>query len=232
MTRGDQGRRWRLVIDTSTRQSTVAIGDGAVLVTQSLRASAHRHGALMLEQLDEVLDLAGADRHAIESIGVGTGPGSFTGLRVGLATAKTLAYALGRPIVGIRSADAIARAVAAAGDGDPTRFAVILPAGSRDHYLVRPGAEPELLAPGADLAAAAGEFAIAVDLPGSDLGPDAAERGATGLRGLARAMLEILDQRLAAGAVDDVSGLVPAYVALPRGITTAAEGMQWSPDLR
>lgn len=230
------GRHWRLVIDTATRQSTVALGDGRVPVAQSTRTSEHRHGSMLLEQIHEVLDEAGAQRRDIEAIGVGTGPGSFTGLRVGLATAKTLAYALGSPIVGIPTADAIARAVAEA-DGriDPAAFAVVLPAGARDHYLAVPGEGPLLIPPGVDLAAAVtqGERQpIAVDLPGSGLGVDAAERGAQGLRGLGSAMLAILDERLAAGTTDDVAALVPAYVALPRGISPAVEGMAWSPDLR
>jgi tRNA threonylcarbamoyl adenosine modification protein YeaZ len=240
VSRSADGREWRLVIDTATRQSTVALGDGRVPVAQSTRLSEHRHGAMLLEQIQEVLDEAGARRNDIAAIGVGTGPGSFTGLRVGLATAKTLAYALGTPIVGIPTAGAIARAVAEtapphAGEGEADAFVVILPAGARDHYLAIPGIEPQLVPPGVDLAAAAqgtGRLPVAVDMPGSDLGADAAERGSEGLRGLGTAMLAMLDERLATGTPDDVAALVPAYVALPRGISAAVEGMAWSPDLR
>jgi tRNA threonylcarbamoyl adenosine modification protein YeaZ len=235
MSAGAAQRDWRLVIDTATRQSTVALSDGRISVAQSTRLSEHRHGALLLEQIQEVLDEAGAQRADIRAIGVGTGPGSFTGLRVGLATAKTLAYALSVPIVGIATSDALARAVADAEDGDPGTYAVILPAGARDHYLAVPGAEPRLVPPGMDLGIAVHDAArepIAVDLPGSGLGVEAAERGVQGLRGLGAAMLAILDERLAADAIDDVAVLVPAYVALPRGISAAVEGMAWSPDLR
>src|SRR4029077_14054266 len=59
------------------------------------------------------------------------GPGGFTGLRVGLATAKTLAHGLGRPIVGIGTAVALAAA-----SSDTGALTVVLPAGPRDRYLV------------------------------------------------------------------------------------------------
>jgi tRNA threonylcarbamoyladenosine biosynthesis protein TsaB len=227
-----------LVIDTATRQSTVALGDGRVLLAQSLRTSEHRHGSLLLDQIAELFDRAGVERRAIAAIGVGTGPGSFTGLRVGLATAKTLAYALGVPIVGISTGAALARAVAQAdgGGGDPERFAVILPAGARDHYLALPGEEPRLLGPGTDLgSAAAGRLPVAVDLPDAEaagLGADAVARGVQGLQDLGLAMLALLDERLAAGPPDDLGALVPAYVALPRGISRAVEEMAWLPDPR
>jgi tRNA threonylcarbamoyl adenosine modification protein YeaZ len=222
-----------LVIDTATRQSTVALGDGRVTLAQSTHVSEHRHGALLLEQIAEVLERGGVARGAIAAIGVGTGPGSFTGLRVGLATAKTMAYVLGVPICGVPTGLAIARAVSNATGTDVVRLAVILPAGARDHYLALLGEEPRLLAPGTDLATIGVDLdAVAVDLPGSDLGIDAAERGALGLRGLGAAMLELLDERLASGAPDDAAALVPGYVALPRGVSQAVGGTAWLPDLR
>jgi tRNA threonylcarbamoyladenosine biosynthesis protein TsaB len=233
--------RWRLVLDTATRQSTIAIGDGRRCVAESRRTSEHRHGALVLEQIDEVLQRAGIDRTGISAIGVGTGPGSFTGLRVGLATAKTLAYGLGCPIVGIATADALRGAVEARGHAGARGFSVVLPAGARDHYLAPAGGAPTLLPPAGSLAAALGGIpAIAVDLPetGPDLdgaaglGPDAAARGRAAIEGLAAALLALADERLTSGESDDVGALVPAYVALPRGIRPVAEAMAWSPDLR
>src|SRR3954469_7584431 len=98
----------RLVIDTATRQSTVAIGEGRQLLAESSHESRHHHGAVLLEQIDEVLVAAGVSRSDLAAIGVGIGPGSFTGLRVGLATAKTLAYLQDVPICGLNSGDALA----------------------------------------------------------------------------------------------------------------------------
>lgn len=224
---------YRVVIDTATRQSTVALGSGRTMLAESIRVSEHRHGALLLEQIADVLKRAGVTRRDIAAIGVGTGPGSFTGLRVGLATAKTLAYALAVPIFGIPTGRAIARAVADA-DGTPAaRLAVILPAGARDHYVALPDDAPRLLAPGTDLAAIGADLvAVAVDLAGEGLGPEAAGRGVVGLRGLGQATLALLDERIASGTADDVAELVPVYVALPRGIGPGVGGMAWSPDLR
>lgn len=223
----------RLVIETATRQSTVALGTGRVTLAESIRSSEHRHGALLLEQIAEVLERGGLAGRDITAIGVGTGPGSFTGLRVGLATAKTLAYALRVPIFGIPTGRAIARAVADAEGTPESRLAVILPAGARDHYLALPGEEPRLMAPGTDLAAiGADRVAVAVDLASADLGPEAAARGVVGLHGLGAAMLALLDERVSSGAADDAAALVPVYVALPRGIAAAVGGMAWSPDLR
>ncbi len=230
MTAGEAASRWRLVIDTATRQSTVALGDGPRLVAESRRASEHRHGAVVLEQIEEVLAGAGIAAVEIGAIGVGTGPGSFTGLRVGLATAKTLAWGLGCPLVGILTAELLRRAVQ--GSEGNANLTVVLPAGARDHYIAAPGADPVLRPPGGDLGSELGGEAVSVDLPADLLGADAAARGERALAGLAAAMLAILDERLAAGGADDVSGLVPAYVALPRGIGPTEEGMTWSPDLR
>ena len=138
MTATDAAPRWRLVIDTATRQSTVALGDGPRLVAESRRASEHRHGALVLEQIEEVLARGGIAAVEIGAIGVGTGPGSFTGLRVGLATAKTLAYGDwdARSSGSSRPSRCGARSRRPRGGASLT---VVMPAGARDHYLAAGG---------------------------------------------------------------------------------------------
>ena len=216
----------------------------------SLRLVQHRHGAFLLEQIEEVLAAAGVTLADVAVLAVGTGPGSFTGLRVGLATAKTLAYAGRRRLVGIPSSDALRRAALAA--GAPADAAIVLPAGARDQYLARAGEEPMLVPPG-DLARALGGAApVAVDLDAALLGPQAASLGEAAVRGLPAALLALAWERLArehpaterpvaaagdaahghrAGA-DDAADLVPVYVALPRGAPRTAEELAWSPDLR
>ena len=81
-----------LAIDTSTRVSLV-VGGAEQPVAVSRRDVQYRHGSHLLEQIDEVLAQAGVGLDDVTALAVGTGPGSFTGLRVGLATVKTIAYA-------------------------------------------------------------------------------------------------------------------------------------------
>jgi len=218
-----------LAVDTSTRASIVVLGEDVPLWT-SRRDAGHRHGSHLLEQIDEVLDAGGRTLDDISALAVGTGPGSFTGLRVGLATLKTVAYARELPLVGVMSADALRLAAAAAGAGDDAT--VVLPAGARDHYVARAGEDPVLIAPG-DLAdTLAGVPVLAIDMDAELLGEEAARLGAAAVEGLAAALLHLAGARLAAGETDDVAELTPAYVALPRGVKRAAEDLGWSPDLR
>jgi tRNA A37 threonylcarbamoyladenosine modification protein TsaB len=150
---------------------------------------------------------------------------------VGLATAKTIAYARTLPLVGVMSSDALRRAAVDAGSA-PSDAAVVLPAGARDHYLARVGMDPVLVAPGELEDALSGGPAISIDLRADVLDAEARERGDVALAGLPQALLAIAHERLAAGPPDDVAELVPAYVALPRGVSRAAEELGWSPDLQ
>lgn len=218
-----------LAIDTATRTSVVAIGRPDVLAA-SLREVRHRHGSFLLEQIDEVLGAAGVALDHVSAVAVGTGPGSFTGLRVGLATAKTIARARGLPIVGVRSSDALR--VAAESGGAAPGTAVVLPAGAHDHYLVRPGAPAALVPPGSLTSELDGDPAIAIDLGAEVLGADAARLGEAAVQGLAAALLAVAWSRLDAGDADDLATLVPTYVALPRGVRQGPEDLAWSPDLR
>ncbi len=217
-----------LGVDTATRVSLVVVGRETV-VGVSRRDVQHRHGSHVLEQIDEALREAGASLDEVSALAVGTGPGSFTGLRVGLATLKTLAYARDLPIVGVMSSDAMRRAAAAGGSLDSI---VVLPAGARDHYVARAGEDPVLVAPGGLVEAIANAPVLTVDMDPGVLGEAAAELGRRALEGLPAALLALALGRLSSGSTDDVAGLVPAYVALPRGVSVAAEELGWSPDLR
>ena len=131
---------WRLVIDTATRRTRAWPSAGVASWRPWTSATcADRHGSHLLEQLDEVLDQAGIGMADIEAIGVGTGPGSFTGLRVGLATAKTLASRRHLPLVGLADRRGAARAAAASWAPRAADAVVVLPAGAHDHYLACPG---------------------------------------------------------------------------------------------
>jgi tRNA threonylcarbamoyladenosine biosynthesis protein TsaB len=162
---------------------------------------------------------------------VGTGPGTFTGLRVGLATAKGLAHGLGIPIVGIATSAALLDAAAVAlGLSSTAGLALVVPAGPQDRVLVAAGG-PVRLAAGEEPELAAGTTLVAVDLAGR--APDeACALGDRALAGLGAALLRLGARRLAAGAADDLAGLVPEYVTLPRGIERERGEVTWSHDPR
>jgi len=220
-----------LVLDTATRTPVVALtNDDGTLIGERRWPSHHRHGEELLQQLDELLGQTGRARTEITAVVVGTGPGSFTGLRIGLATAKTIAYALNVPIVGISSTLAMA-AAAARDDGE---VVVTLPAGASDRYVhtikITNGQPAERKAPQLVADSRIGTDDVAVDLDSAS--PTAIQRGESAVAGLAGALGRLGASRLASGGSDDVEQLVPAYVALPRGVAKAAAEMEWSPDLR
>jgi tRNA threonylcarbamoyladenosine biosynthesis protein TsaB len=96
----------------------------------------------ILEDVDTLLSDAGLEREDLEGIAVGTGPGSYTGLRMGLVTARTLAFALDVPVAGVSTLDALAA-------GAPGAIPVL--DARRGEVFTLAGGEPRCLGP-ADLA--------------------------------------------------------------------------------
>ncbi|MGZ6344574.1 MAG: tRNA (adenosine(37)-N6)-threonylcarbamoyltransferase complex dimerization subunit type 1 TsaB [Candidatus Limnocylindrales bacterium] len=231
-----------LVLDTATTRTTLALGsgDGQVLQAGSWPHERRQDFAL-LGHLEELLRAAGLQRLELRSIVVGLGPGGFTGLRVGLATAKTLAYGLRLPLAGVLTPVALLWAAGAAGVSEGAA-AVLQPAGPNGRYLTRLRREggtievaqgPLLLDPAAARDTLGDDTLVAVDLaPGDGVPAAAAALGVQALEGLGAALLALGMRRLAVGLGDDVAALVPAYVTLPRGLPAAAGAGTWSPDLR
>jgi tRNA threonylcarbamoyladenosine biosynthesis protein TsaB len=95
-----------LAIDTSTRQAGVALYDGERgLLAESNWLSANRHTEELLPAVAHMLDRAGVSARDLAAVGVAIGPGSFTGLRVGLAAAKGLTLSHGLKLVGVSTLD-------------------------------------------------------------------------------------------------------------------------------
>ena len=92
-----------LALDTATPVATVALVRGGEVLGER-RSGASR----VLADADQLLRQFGLSPHDLEGIAVGTGPGSFTGLRVGLAGVRGLAFALDIPVAGISTLDALA----------------------------------------------------------------------------------------------------------------------------
>lgn len=109
-----------LALDTATPAVTVALHDGSGVIAASVEVDARRHGELVAPSVRRVLRAAGATAGDLTDVAVGVGPGPFTGLRVGLVTARVLAAVTGARLVGVCTQDVLARAYAdAAGAGAP-----------------------------------------------------------------------------------------------------------------
>lgn len=111
-----------LAMDTATSAITVAVAGGEageqVLASRST-TDARRHTELLAPLLLETLEAADTTADQVTHVAVGTGPGPFTGLRVGLVTARTFAHARGISVHGVCSLDALAAGAAADGhEGD------------------------------------------------------------------------------------------------------------------
>ncbi len=102
-------REWVLGIDISAAEGEVALLDRGGSESRVVPLDPSVRGArALLPALAHLLEMGGADREAIAGVGVALGPGAFTGLRVGLATAKGLALGLERPLYGFSSLEAMA----------------------------------------------------------------------------------------------------------------------------
>jgi tRNA threonylcarbamoyl adenosine modification protein YeaZ len=97
-----------LAIDTSTTAITVALHDGDRVLAEATTLDARAHAEHLAPGLHEVLTTAGASPGDVTDVVVGIGPGPFTGLRVGIVTGHTFAAALGIPVRGLCSLDALA----------------------------------------------------------------------------------------------------------------------------
>ena len=156
-----------LAFDTATDRATSAlVGDGEVLGERVSRA------ATLLEDVDALLRQASAQASEVDALAVGTGPGSFTGTRIGLAVAHGLGLALALPAAGVSTLDALAA-------GAPGAMPVI---DAKRREIFVPG--PRVLAP-AELAPAPGTVCVGdgalrwrdlLEQAGAEVPPDDDER--------------------------------------------------------
>ncbi len=124
-----------LALDTSTSAITVAVRDAHATLAEHTVTDARRHSEHLAPGVSAVLAAAGARPGEVTDVAVGTGPGPFTGLRVGIVTALAFGYARGVPVHGVCSLDALAHAAMKDGGDD---------AGGSDAET-REGAEGDLL---------------------------------------------------------------------------------------
>lgn len=96
-----------LAIETATRAASVAVVGGEKILAEVVRSSPQSFSETLMPQVEEVIAVSGAFGK-IDAVAVSIGPGSFTGLRIGLATAKALAYAWDAKIIGVPTLAAMA----------------------------------------------------------------------------------------------------------------------------
>ncbi len=143
-----------LAIETATAAHSVAlVEDGRLLAELSYEAQGNR-GGMLLPTVDQVLKTAGVAARDLDAVAVSLGPGSFTGLRVGLATAQGLALGAGAMVVGVPTLEALAEGYALA-DGticallDAYRGEVYMALFRRNGYALERVIPDAVLAPGA-----------------------------------------------------------------------------------
>jgi tRNA threonylcarbamoyl adenosine modification protein YeaZ len=138
-----------LAFDTATPHVTVALHDGTSVVATFASEESMRHGEMLAPGIAQVLADVGATAADLTAIAVGVGPGPFTGLRVGLVTARTLSLARGVPVHGVCSLDVMA---AEAMDAGLEEFSVATDARRKEVYVAayaggRRVGGPEVLKP-------------------------------------------------------------------------------------
>ncbi|NLP42656.1 MAG: tRNA (adenosine(37)-N6)-threonylcarbamoyltransferase complex dimerization subunit type 1 TsaB [Veillonellaceae bacterium] len=97
-----------LSLDTATLVSSVALVSEEKLIAELTIQTKKTHSEMLMPHIEKILKLAGVKKTDLTLVAVSIGPGSFTGLRIGLATAKALAYALAIPLVGVSTLEALA----------------------------------------------------------------------------------------------------------------------------
>ena len=113
-----------LAIETATRTGSVAVARGNKILSTRVGDPAISHSTNLLELIESVLNDADAKLSNVDLFAAAVGPGSFTGLRIGLATVKAFAAVTSRPIIGVSTLAAVAHAAGTSGN-----IVSLLPAG-------------------------------------------------------------------------------------------------------
>jgi tRNA threonylcarbamoyladenosine biosynthesis protein TsaB len=204
-----------VAIDAASNDLSLALvaPDGS-LVADEAWTSAQRQSAELLPRLLDLLASDGHELRAVSAVAVGTGPGSFTGLRVAMALAKGICFGLDRPILGLPS-------LAAWLEADPVAVAAVARAGAREAYLLPRDSASPVIVPADELA---------TRLAGARVVAPGELAAALGLEDVARphaapAMARSAAARLAAGEPgDDLATLEPIYLRAPRGVAVEGKG--------
>jgi tRNA threonylcarbamoyl adenosine modification protein YeaZ len=124
-----------LAFDTATPAVTVALHDGQRVLAEAVTVDARRHGELLAPSIAKVIADAGAQPGDLTAIVTGVGPGPYTGLRVGVVTARVFGRTLRLPVYGVCTLDVLARAAMPAAAG--REFLAVTDARRKELYWAR-----------------------------------------------------------------------------------------------
>jgi tRNA threonylcarbamoyladenosine biosynthesis protein TsaB len=99
-----------LIIDTALEQAIVALSKDGKILSELVNKETHNHASFIQVAIAKLLESQNMEINNIDAIAVTLGPGSYTGLRVGLASAKGIAYTLQKPLIGLSTLNALAQA--------------------------------------------------------------------------------------------------------------------------
>ena len=216
-----------LALDTSTRQASVAVCQAQRVLAQACQeVTTHSEGLLPL--IDTVMNQAGCRVEDLEAVVCGRGPGSFTGLRIGMATAKGICLAAEKPLVCVSSLLPLG-AAAARTAGDDALVAAVLDARRSEVFCAlfrgcKAAGDERVLAPdalvvylreqadGEELVLAGDGALLYQDLLLAGL-PEGARLAPEGCHQIQASYLaQAAWPRLAAGETDDLPGAEPLYI--------------------
>lgn len=132
-------------VDTATALGSVALFEDDTLVAEDARRVSNAHGESLLPMIDALFTRVGWRPRDVERWCVGLGPGSFTGVRIGVATVKGVVLGTNAELVGVSSLDAMC--ALAAGMTASAHFVAAIAAIRGELYLGAPGVEPVCLPP-------------------------------------------------------------------------------------
>ena len=123
-----------LAVDTATMSCSVAVVDDGRLKAEITHASGTTHARHLMTMVDMVLDLAGMSVRDVDGFAAVTGPGTFTGLRIGLSSVQGMALAASRPVAGVTSLDVLSAQVAPVAPGHGSLVCALLDARRKEVY--------------------------------------------------------------------------------------------------
>ncbi len=213
-----------LAVDTATKSCSVAVTDNHILLAEVNLGREQTHSRHLIEMIDSAVFLSGLSLSDIDGFAVTRGPGSFTGLRIGISTVKGLAAANGKPVVGVSTLDSLAFRFSSSSYPvcvmlDARKNEVYFSVYRFDDGIMKKEGEEQVLPPGNVIEGITEPYLFAGDgaIGYKDVIKDRLNRKAmfvSGERNRIRAssVAEISLKRFDSQETDNISDLVPRYI--------------------